>query len=285
MKGIITSILDTAKDRLKNPFIGAFAISWIAINWKPITFFLFSNQTIEKRIEIIELNYESNSNIIFLPLIIASSYIIILPYLMLIFDLASNSAIKKRKKNLFEHKYFDIEGRKELAIGESELEDIKSNYREKSDLNRKIDELNLSIERKNELIENLQTKVKTLNKDYENLKRLSTDSMNLNFSIEEEQNLYQEYAKFRDEDFSEYFTEVGAEVSQNNSIPSNIDKIIIEKYIYSGIIKKIVDKEEQSINYVFTRKGRYFWKEYVSGIRISKPNNGSVIDTYDELPF
>ncbi len=285
MKGIITAILDTSKDRLKNPFIGAFAISWIAINWKPIVTFLFSDKTVEKRIELIELNYESTWYILFLPLIIAGIYIIVLPYLMLIFDLISNNALKKRKENLFEHRFYDIEGRKKLAIGESELEDIKSNYREKSDLNRKIEQLNNNIEKKNELIENLQAKVGTLNKDYENLKRLSTDSMNLSFTLEEEKELNQEYAKFREEDYSEYFTEVGSEVSQNNSIPSQIDKIIIEKYIYAGIIKKIVDHQEQSVNYVFTRKGRFFWKEYVSGIRISKPNSGLRIDDGDELPF
>ncbi|SHJ70593.1 hypothetical protein SAMN04487911_13138 [Arenibacter nanhaiticus] len=259
MKGIITAILDTSKDRLKNPFIGAFAISWIAINWKPIVTFLFSSKTVEKRIELIELNYESTWNILFLPLIIAGIYIIVLPYLMLIFDLISNNALKKKKKkNLFEHRFYDIQGRKKLAIGESELEDIKANYREKSDLNRKIEQLNNNIEKKNKLIENLQSKVETLNKDYENLKRFSTDSMNLSFTLEEERELNEEYAKFRKEDYSEYFTEVGSEVSQNNSIPSKIDKIIIEKYLYADIIKKIIDKEEQSINYVFTESIQNF---------------------------
>lgn len=283
MKGIIRAILDTSKDRLKNPFIGAFAISWIAINWKPIATFLFSDETIEQRIKLIELNYESTWNILFLPLIFAGIYIIVLPYLMLVFDIISNNAVKKRKENLFDHKFYDIEGRKKLAIGESELEDIKANYRKKADLNKKVQQLSANIEKKNEFIENLQSKIETLNKDYENLKRLSTDSMNLSFTLDEEKELNEEYAKFRNEDFSEYFTEVGSEVSQNNSIPHKIDKIIIEKYIYAGIIKKIVDKEEQSINYMFTRKGRYFWKEYVSGIRISKSN--AVFASGNDLPF
>ncbi|WP_339705097.1 hypothetical protein [uncultured Kriegella sp.] len=283
MKGIITAILDTSKDRLKNPFIGAFAISWIAINWKPIVTFLFSDTSIQERIALIELNYESNWNILFLPLIFAGIYIIVLPYLMLVFDLISNNALKKRKENLFDHRFYDIEGRKKLAIGESELEDIKANYREKADLNKKVQQLSTNIEKKNEFIESLQSKIETLNTDYENLKKLSTDSMNLSFTVDEEKELNKEYAEFRNEDFSEYFTEVGSEVSQNNSIPSKIDKIIIEKYIYAGIIKKIVDKEEQSINYVFTRKGRFFWKEYVSGIRISRSN--PVFKSGDNLPF
>ncbi|CAM1363514.1 conserved protein of unknown function [Tenacibaculum soleae] len=280
MKGILNAILDTSKDRLKNPFIGAFVFSWIAINWKPIATFLLSDQSIEIRIEKIQLNYSSLWETLLLPLIIAGIYIVVLPYLMLFFDLISNIALKKRKENLFEHRFYDIEGRKKLAIGESELEDIKANYREKADLNKKVQQLENNIEKKNELIENLKTKIETVNKDYENLKMLSTDSMNLNFSLEEEKELNQSYANFRNEDYSEYFTEVGSEVSQNNSVPPQIDKIIIEKYIYAGIIKKIVDREENSINYVFTRKGRYFWKEYVSGIRITKN-----IEIPEDLPF
>jgi hypothetical protein len=280
MKGIINAILDTSKDRLKNPFIGAFIFSWIAINWRPIATFLFSKHSIEIRIEKIQLNYSSLWETLLLPLIIAGIYIVVLPYLMLIFDLISNIALKKRKENLFEHRFYDIEGRKKLAIGESELEDIKANYREKADLNKKVQQLSNNIEKKNELIENLQVKIETVNKDYENLKRLSTDSMNLSFTFEEEKELNQDYANFRNEDFSEFFTEVGSEVSQNNAIPPKIDKIIIEKYIYAGIIKKIVDREENSVNYVFTRTGRYFWKEYVSGIRIFKNNEAP-----DDLPF
>lgn len=280
MKGFLTAIFDASRDRLKNPFIGAFVLSWLAINWKGIATFFFSQNTIEKRIEIIELNYSSLWDILLIPLIIAGIYIVVLPYLMLVFDLISNVALKKRKENLFDHRFYDIEGRKKLAIGESELEDIKANYREKADLNKKVQQLTANIEKKNEFIENLQLKIETLDKDYENLKRLSTDSMNLNFSIEEEIELNEEYSKFRNEDYSEYFTEVGSEVSQNNSIPTQIDKIIIEKYIYAGIIKKIVDRQEQSVNYVFTRKGRFFWKEYVSGLRITKN-----IEVEEDLPF
>lgn len=281
MKGIITAILDTSKDRLKNPFIGAFVLSWIAINWKPIATFLFSKETIKERIQIIELSYESVWNVLYFPLIIAGIYIVILPYVMLGFDMLANIALKKRKEKLIDLKFFDIQGRKKLAISESELEDIKANYRNKADLNKKIERLEDNIEKKNEFIENLQAKIETLNKDYENLKRLSTDSMNLSFTLEEEKELNIEYSKFREEDYSDFFKEVGSEVSQNNSVPPKIDSIIIEKYIYAGIIKKIVDKEEQSINYVFTRKGRYFWKEYVSGIRVSKP----IKFEPDDLPF
>jgi len=282
MRNFINAILDNSKDRLKNPFIGAFVFAWIAINWRPIVTLLFSDQNITDRIEKIETDYISLWFNLYLPLIIAIFYIVIIPYIMWLFDTFSNLALRNRKENLFKHRMHDIEGRKRMAIGESEIEDIKSNYREKADLNKKMEDMALTLDKKNEFIENLQAKVETLTTDYDNLKKLSTDSMSLSFTVEEEQKLNKEYADFRNEEFSDYFEKVGAEVSQNNSVPNHINKIIIEKYIYAGIIKKIEDRQEHTMEYVFTRKGRYFWKEYVSGIRISKSN---IEEEVDDLPF
>lgn len=282
MRNLINAFLDSSKDRLKNPFIGAFVFAWIGINWRPIITLLFSEKSIAERIQKIETDYSSLWLTLFLPLIIAVFYIVVIPYIMWLFDTFSNLALRNRKENLFKHRMHDIEGRKKMAIGESEIEEIKSNYREKADLNKKMEQMALTLEKKNEFIENLQVKVETLTTDYDNLKKLSTDATNLSFTLEEEQKLNKEYSEFRDEDYSEYFEEVGAEVSQNNSVPDKINKIIIEKYIYAGIIKKIEDRQEQTLDYVFTRKGRYFWKEYVSGIRVSKP---TTISSADDLPF
>ncbi|ADY30059.1 hypothetical protein Celly_2239 [Cellulophaga lytica DSM 7489] len=282
MRNLINAFLDSSKDRLKNPFIGAFVFAWIGINWRPIITLLFSEKSIAERIQKIETDYSSLWLTLFLPLIIAVFYIVVIPYIMWLFDTFSNLALKNRKENLFKHRMHDIEGRKKMAIGESEIEEIKSNYREKADLNKKMEQMALTLEKKNEIIENLQVKVETLTTDYDNLKKLSTDATNLSFTLEEEQKLNKEYSEFRNEDYSEYFEEVGAEVSQNNSVPDKINKIIIEKYIYAGIIKKIEDRQEQTLDYVFTRKGRYFWKEYVSGIRVSKP---TTISSADDLPF
>jgi hypothetical protein len=282
MRNIINAFLDSSKDRLKNPFIGAFIFAWIGINWRTIITLLFSENNIAERIEKIETDYSSLWLTLFAPLIIAVFYIVVIPYIMWLFDTFSNLALRNRKENLFNHRMHDIEGRKKMAIGESEIEEIKSNYREKADLNKKMEQLALTLEKKNEFIENLQVKVETLTTDYDNLKKLSTDATNLSFTLDEEQKLNKEYSDFTNEDYSEYFEEVGAEVSQNNSVPDKLNKIIIEKYIYAGIIKKIEDRQEQTLDYVFTRKGRYFWKEYVSGIRVSKPTK---ISSSDDLPF
>ncbi len=48
MKDIIKSFFEASRDRIKNPLIGTFIISWIAINWRPIMILIFSEKTIEK---------------------------------------------------------------------------------------------------------------------------------------------------------------------------------------------------------------------------------------------
>src|SRR5699024_6989305 len=63
----------------------------------------------------------------------------------------------------------------------------------------------------------------------------------------------QEYKEFLNTEVSTYFEEVGSEISQFKSIPNQIDKIVIEKLIYSGIIRRIDDEENQRVYYVLTK--------------------------------
>ncbi|WP_392346253.1 hypothetical protein [uncultured Polaribacter sp.] len=54
MKELIKSFFESSNERIKNPLIGTFAISWILINWKPVIILLFSKQTIQNKIKEIE---------------------------------------------------------------------------------------------------------------------------------------------------------------------------------------------------------------------------------------
>src|SRR5690606_37148056 len=75
--------------------------------------------------------------------------------------------------------------------------------------------------------------------------------------------LDKEYEEFLNTEVSTYFEEIGSEISQFKSIPNNTDKIVIEKLIYSGLIQRIDDEENQRVYYVLTKKGKHFWKNYV----------------------
>ena len=54
IKELFIEIIESSRERLKNPVIGAFIFSWIAINWRIILLLVYSDQAIEDKIRIIE---------------------------------------------------------------------------------------------------------------------------------------------------------------------------------------------------------------------------------------
>lgn len=60
-----------------------------------------------------------------------------------------------------------------------------------------------------------------------------------------------------------FFEDVGSSISRIQSVPNHLDNLVIEKFIHTDIIKEVRDEENQRIDYQFTKKGEYFWKEYI----------------------
>lgn len=284
MKELIKSFFESSRERIKNPLIGTFAISWILINWKPIFILLFSNLTIEKRIQEIELNHTSLKYNLVLPLIIALLYVIILPYLMWLIDELIKKSIKGRKDNIITQLILDVQGKQKLAIEESKLEDIKADYKDKAELNRQIEQLNKEIESKNNVIDSQRIGLNTLNEDYAELKALLKESdkkeklSNPNF-----EKLKEEYLEFQKSDMYEYFREIGASIRNYNKFPDRTNEIIKEKYLINEIVEEVIDEENRNHYYKFTNKGNFYWKEFVMGITVKKQDSKKDFD--DGLPF
>jgi hypothetical protein len=71
-QSLLGSIQSHLEDRLKSPFGGAFVISWIAINWKPVLVLMASDARIEDRISIVSATYFSSAwNYLWWPLLCA----------------------------------------------------------------------------------------------------------------------------------------------------------------------------------------------------------------------
>jgi len=281
MREIINSFIDNSKERIKNPFIGAFIISWIAFNWKPIFIILFSSKAIEERIEIVEISYVDLLYNLWLPLIFACIYVAILPYLMLLFDKISGKGIEGRKENLVKQNILDIRAKQRLAKEESELENIRASYRDKADLNKKIEGLTEKLENQKEYIDNLKIKLSEAEEKGIRYQEIIEQNKNEEYSTREKFELADQYVSFVKSDIFKYFQELGTDVSQRGSVPNNMDGLIIEKYKHSGIIKEVRDEENQRISYNFTKKGKYFWREFVMNLQI----NDNLNEEVDELPF
>lgn len=278
MKEIINSILDTAKERLKNPLLGSFIFSWVIFNWKPIFYIVLSENSIENKIDFISECYSSLNNAFWFPLIFSIFYIVVFPYILWAFDKLSSKAIIGRKENVLNLNISDIRNKQKIAVEESDLENIKASYRDKADLNKKIEILNNQLNEKEEIIEMQNVELNQIKSEENRLKEFIKNNENETFN--ENESLKIQYIDFRNSDIYDFFKEIGSEISRRNSLPNKIDDLVIEKYRHSGIIREERDEENQRTLYKFTSKGEYFWRQYIMNIRITKKAK-----VQDDLPF
>src|SRR5690606_26009206 len=150
LKEFFLSFFESAKDRLKNPMIGAFVIAWIAINWRFIAILFFSSKKIEDKISFIETNYFDLEHNLWIPLAFAVFYVLILPYIMAIFDWLSQKGIATRKLISKNHRIADIQHRQEIAAEEWQLEKIREGSPDIQAMKERISKLELQLEEKDE---------------------------------------------------------------------------------------------------------------------------------------
>lgn len=269
MKDIFLSVFKTSEERLKNPFIGTFIISFIAFNWKAIAVFFLSNLTVEERINSISSDYSNICNLLIYPLLISLIYIVVIPYLMWIFEILTFKSYKERNQNLYKNKIIDINGKKTVAVGEIELENLKADYKEKADLNAQIQSLkaqifNIEIDSKikDEKLEELSNENSELKHDL-NKKENSIDDLYRKLEDTElrTKNYYEEYSNTPKNTITDFVKNINLINSLNNKDNS---QYLIDRFIAQGLIA--ISKGEYRLNGVkteyfeITDKGLYFIK-------------------------
>lgn len=167
IKDLVISFFETSKERLKNPAISAFILSWLAINWRIVLILVFSDTSIEERIDLIEECYFDQIFNLWAPLGFALFYLLILPYLMALFDRLSAWAITFRKSISHKHRIDDLSNRQEVAAEERQLELIKEGS---PDVSKLKEELVILEKERDELLRELagQKTAKPENTDSEN---------------------------------------------------------------------------------------------------------------------
>lgn len=284
MKEFINNFFLASNERLKNPLLFSFLISWIAFNWKPIFTLFLSDKKIEERINYITKNFSEIEFTLYYPLIFSLGYVMLLPYFTWFVESLVRYAKSGRKENFINEQLSDLKGKQKIAKEERKYEQEKAGNIEISELNTKIEELSLNNEEKQKSIESLKIDLTELKKEKNKLEQyISLENPdNDDYSDELKKNLEKEYNDFLKTEVSTYFEHIGAEISQFKSIPKGTDTIIIEKLIYSGLIKRVDDIENQRIYYLLTKKGEYFWKNYVLSKNILTKQEW---ESRNELPF
>lgn len=183
MKELLNTIFATSKERVSNPIIGTFIISWIAFNWKPIIFIIISDQKIEEKIAYIDLNFSNIGNILVFPLLAVILYVLVVPYINLLFEyLLEFSRIKRNMISIAKQKQL-IENKKQLAIEEIRLEEAKTDFRERKNHNEMIENLQRQLEEKdNQLTEEIEKSEKLLTNAQQQLRQTNRQLQELSNS-------------------------------------------------------------------------------------------------------
>lgn len=145
MKEFIKALFVNATERIKNPLIGTFLISWIVFNWKGILILLFSVNDIETKLTILADKYDNLGNLILYPLLAALGYIFLLPYINLGIDYLLYHSNNKQSERIQKNKLIAIDSQITIALKNIDLETKQQEYREVKMHNKTIDALNDNI--------------------------------------------------------------------------------------------------------------------------------------------
>ncbi|MGN7707262.1 hypothetical protein [Chryseobacterium sp. 22543] len=155
---VISDASEIVMDRFKNPYIIAFCISWIAFNWKPIAFFIFSKGNVEYKILTIKQEYSDIWHYFFYPLGSAIIFLFFIPYLNLFNEWFLQFSIKKRASYIKNQVVDKLEREKDIAIAEDKKQKAITIAREGEIHNEYVDKLNENISNLNETLANERLK-------------------------------------------------------------------------------------------------------------------------------
>ncbi|PPK92810.1 hypothetical protein LY01_02898 [Nonlabens xylanidelens] len=266
MKEVVNNVLQSANERIKNPFIFSFVVAWFAMNWEAIAIVFYSNESIDQRIVLANNHSDIYSTIIY-PLLIALFYVIVLPYLMWSTEWLIKKAKYERKRNHYKEKADDWQGRTFEAVAERKYENARAGNAELSELNSKIEGLNNELENSNTEAQILRSKVDDAQKMIISLRAELAE----NKSVPREDydlliNLDYQYNKFENSSSFKNFEKLAVSVNKYNRIPNDYSDLAIQKYIANDIIKRDSSHDDGFYFYYLTFKGEYFLKKYVKSL-------------------
>ncbi|MDZ5701870.1 hypothetical protein [Enterobacter ludwigii] len=259
IRDLFTSFRQTSLERVKSPFLGAFAFSWVAFNWPMLAILFFSKKEIESRIEYINSNFEISSYLL-APLCTSALIAFLLPQINKIItkiqDKPNSETIEltlssKIRVAELQQSIAEIEARKKLADKKEERfieESIESIKTENSKLNDQV--LSYEIEVKdlqarlsdskaeeNSLRTLLLSEKESLLQSENVRKQLSDINLNLNSSIKELEQVIantKSNIKILNKDISELRTEKEVLIKTNENLSDQLTTLAHE---YQGIFE------------------------------------------------
>ena len=261
---LIEILFATANQRIKSPFFGSFIFSWLIVNWKPIVYFLLSNDKISIKINYIEKSYEFLQNSLLYPLVLSFVYVVIFPFLNQFIHWLTIRAEKSKRTEQHNLRKEVIKNSQELAEEEKKLEDIRSGNKDIFQLNEKINLLNENNKR---LKDTIQNKDKAISDFGKQLDEITTENQNYKIELSKnKQDLMSnnlnyknklEYGVFKKEKAFQAFSYIIEALKTKENL-STFDNELIKEYLDFKIIEKNIIG-----SYQLTEKGNSFLSFYM----------------------
>ena len=259
MKEFFNSLLEASKERIKNPFIGSFVLAWLIFNWKPILYLLFSEDSMVDKINSIETKYIDLNDNLFIPLGFAVFYIVVLPYIMWVFEELYIKAKSERLSNKKDEELLTIKNKQETTRESLKLENIKADYKETAELNDKINELETY---NSSLSKELNQKEIQISEYKQNIKKITKEVSLIRdkvLDVNDIERLENDYKFFAKSKIIQYFDIIGLKVLDGVRTPESVlPPYILDKYVIDDLV------EDTPLGFTFTKKGEYFWNNYLN---------------------
>jgi len=273
MKELLKDIIETSRDRIKTPITGSFITAFTIYNWRPLLYLIFSNATIEKKIEHINATYCDFWAIV-IPLFIAFVYIGLVPYVMVLVEYCTKKAIEGRKTHKNTQILFDLNIEKHIASEEFQIEKIKTGHKEIAELNRTIDTLSSQIDtinNQNKISnDNYESLIENSNANEGKLQNIISDLNNDNLSIKAKFSRFITLSGLEDliimkKDEKEYFLEYCDFTFFKKQSTHWYSDELTDKYLKLELIAEITKKE-----YILLPLGSRFY-EYLIEEKMDNP--------------
>lgn len=184
---------------------------------------------------------------------------------MWLFENITFKSYKERNQNLYKNRLIDLDGKKRIALSEIELENIKADYKEKSDLNNQIISLKKQIDDQYNIIKSSEERVENIIQENNELKneliKKDTTIDDLHHSINDNKlkfkSYYDEYKnspKNTIRDFVNFCNKL------NLSDKNDKSQYLMDRFISLGLIKVSTENLLKQERYIITEKGLYFIK-------------------------
>jgi len=263
MKEFLESLFETSSERIKNPFIGSYITAFLVYNWRPIFLLIFSDAKIEDKIVVINYEYCPKEAILW-PLAIALFYILILPYINLLFDYMlsfSNSKKDERKKtnilSNLKHKKAEAKYEREIAeerAGTSEVSQLKDQIERLNIENKKLSDQNSeTFNRYNKSIEISKKNENDLNSKLEKLEIENKDLDNELYKIKNNNLIYSISDKLTNSQKLYFIQYSDFKLRRIKSVAKNVNDL--EKFVKLGLLEEN-GKSKNAEEHILTEIGK-----------------------------